>query len=97
MDEVHEVHANDGTASLGDPAPDGTFSAGERGTAIEDADSVDVVVGEIPDPEDLSRMLWTARCDCAEHGLLGTFEDRAQAQECRELHLVREHGGQELS
>ncbi len=50
---------------------------------------VDVVVGEIPDTEDLSHMLWTTRCD--EHGLLGTFEDRDLAKSLQEQHLVEMH------
>jgi hypothetical protein len=50
---------------------------------------VDVIVGEIPDAEDLSHMLWTTRCD--EHGLLGTFEDRDSARDLQQQHVV-EHG-----
>jgi hypothetical protein len=96
MDEEHAGHPGDRAESLGDVTPDGTFSAGEGGTAGADTNAPDgrinVVVGEIPDPEDLAHMLWTAECDCADHGLLGTFEERAQAEECRERHLSREHG-----
>jgi hypothetical protein len=50
---------------------------------------IDVIVGEIPDAEDLSHLLWTTRCD--EHGLLGTFEDRDSARDLQRQHLV-EHG-----
>jgi hypothetical protein len=50
---------------------------------------IDVIVGEIPDAEDLSHMLWTTRCD--DHGLLGTFEDRDSARDLQRQHLV-EHG-----
>ncbi len=75
---------------------DGQVANEERSTQSKEAtpekteaQMVDVVVGEIPDAEDLSHMLWTTRCD--QHGLLGTFEDRDSAEEVQEQHLV-EHG-----
>jgi hypothetical protein len=32
----------------------------------------EVIIGEIPDAEDSTKLLWTARCDDADHDLLGT-------------------------
>jgi hypothetical protein len=83
-----------------DDAPtDQTFSAGEAGSAVDEAGRttdgrrlIDVVVGEIPDPERLAHMLWTARCEDAAHDLLGTFDHRAEAEECRQQHLLHAHG-----
>jgi hypothetical protein len=100
MDNQRAADPGDRTAPEGDGTPDRTVSAGESGSAVGDIGSptggrVDVVVGEIPDPENLAHMLWTARCDCADHGLLGTFEERTLAEECRERHLVEEHGRRE--
>ncbi len=67
-----------------------TASAGESGAATSVPESgFEVVVGEIPDAEDLTRMLWTARCTV--HGLLGTYPDRVIAEAAREQHLVDEH------
>jgi hypothetical protein len=86
-----------------EPAGGGTFSAGETGRAVGEADyqldggRIEVVVGEIPDPEDLAHMRWTARCDYPKHGLLGTFEERTEAEECRKHHLLEEHAGQGLN
>ncbi len=52
----------------------------------------EVIIGEIPDAEDSTKLLWTARCDDADHDLLGTFETRDQAEAARTTHLQSEHG-----
>jgi hypothetical protein len=70
----------------------GTASAGEMGQAAEDAGLGEVIVGEIPDPNDLTHMVWTARCTIPAHGLLGTFEDQAQAEQAKERHLLTHQG-----
>jgi hypothetical protein len=69
-------------------AEDEAVAAGESGRASggnEDA-KADVLVGEIPDEHDLSRMLWTARCHI--HGLLGTVDSREEAERIRARHLL---------
>jgi hypothetical protein len=78
----------------GGPLGEGDRPAGEEGRA--DASTGDrgteVIVGAIPDTEDLSHMLWTARCTAESHGLLGHFETREAADEARAAHLA-EHAG----
>ncbi len=72
-------------------------SAGEFGLADDaatDAGLAQVIVGEIPDAADASHMLWTARCTLPAHGLLGTFEDRTQADAAKRQHLMATHGQQ---
>jgi hypothetical protein len=75
-----------------------TVSAGEMGQAVDgdaaalDAGLGEVIVGEIPDPGDLSHMLWTARCTIPAHGLLGTFERQEEADAAKRQHLLT-HGG----
>jgi hypothetical protein len=97
MDENEETLAAHRPESSGDASSGRTHSAGEMGTAVNTEGStgtgteVEVIVGEIPDAKELTRMLWTARCSFADHGLLGTFESQAEAEECRNQHLVREH------
>jgi hypothetical protein len=72
-----------------------TSSAGESGAAASapepaaGPEEADVVIGEIPDAEDLSRMLWTARCTI--HDLLGTYPTRETAEEAGARHLSDEH------
>src|SRR5665213_1453473 len=71
-------------------------AAGEKGTADDsafDAGLGEVIVGEIPDADDLTRMVWTARCTIPAHGLLGTFESPAKAENARRQHLLMMHGG----
>jgi hypothetical protein len=86
----------------GQDGPLPTVSAGEMGQAAdatsagEDAGLGEVIVGEIPDPHDLSHMLWTARCTIPAHGLLGTFEEQQQAESARHAHLLGQHGGPQL-
>jgi hypothetical protein len=83
----------DSPENLGD-----TFSAGETGEAVDaddaaqDAGLVDVVVGEIPDAHNLTRMLWTARCTVPSHGLLGTFGNQEMAENAKRQHLLVVHG-----
>jgi hypothetical protein len=50
------------------------------------------VVGEIPDADDLTRMLWTARCTFPPHGILGSFESRELAERAKTSHLLVKHG-----
>jgi hypothetical protein len=73
-----------------------TFSAGEVGDAtrggFEDVACAEVIVGEIPDEHDLTRMLWTARCTI--HGLLGTVGTREEADLLRSAHLVTDRNVQ---
>jgi hypothetical protein len=101
MDEGQASHSGDPVESVSDAARERTLPAGEFGTAVYansstvDGGSAEVIVGEIPDDRDPTRMLWTARCDCPDHDLLGTFEGRALAEECRKQHLLAEHGPQE--
>jgi hypothetical protein len=53
---------------------------------MSSSDASEVIVGEIPDEHDLTRMLWTARCTL--HGLLGTVDSREEAELLREKHLL---------
>ena len=81
----------------GDRGGDPVAAAGEFGLADDaatDAGLPQVIVGEIPDAADPSHMLWTARCTVMRHGLLGTFEDRAEAEAVKQQHLVTAHGQQ---
>jgi hypothetical protein len=103
MDENEETLVAHPPESTGDASSGRTHSAGETGTAVNTEGStgpgnkVEVVVGEIPDAKDLARMLWTARCSDAGHGLLGTFDSQAEAEECRNQHLVSAHGQTEAN
>jgi hypothetical protein len=86
----------DGAVPAGAGSPD-TASAGEMGEAVDataarDAGLGEVIIGEIPDPADLSHMLWTARCTIPAHGLLGTFERQEEAEAAKQKHLLT-HGG----
>jgi hypothetical protein len=86
---------------LGGEDPD-TISAGEIGQAVDadaaarDAGLGEVIIGEIPDPADLSHLLWTARCTIPAHGLLGTFERQEEAEAVKRTHLIS-HDGLSLS
>jgi hypothetical protein len=102
MSELHDIG---GSGSSEDPygtVPEGTFSAGETGEAVdadgagEDAGLGDVIIGEIPDPHDLAHLLWTARCTVPSHGLLGTFENRELAENAKRAHLFLVHGHGQL-
>jgi hypothetical protein len=82
-----------------DAAPGEQISAGELGEAVDGeaptraAGQVEVIIGELPDEHDLSRMLWTARCTFPSHGLLGTVDDRQKAESLKEAHLQEAHDG----
>jgi hypothetical protein len=88
--------------------PEGTVSAGESGDApstprappeepaprhAPTKQSVEVIIGEIPDTHDLAHMLQTARCSDPAHGLLGHFETKEEAEQARTEHLQVVHGG----
>ena len=78
-------------------AAEGSISAGEGGDAadVSSADSrndAEVIIGKIPDPNDLSVMLWTARCSDPDHDLLGHFDSEKGACEAKGSHLASEHG-----
>lgn len=78
-------------------AEEGSISAGEAGRAV-DADNaptsrsgVGVIVGEIPDANDISVMRWTARCSDREHDLLGYYDSEQEARKATEEHLASRH------
>jgi hypothetical protein len=77
------------------PQGDGTtVSAGEGGTADDSGDAgPEVVIGEIPAADEPTVMLWTARCSHPDHGLLGHFRTRADAEKVRTEHIESAHGG----
>jgi hypothetical protein len=71
-------------------------AAGEKGSADDsafDAGLGEVIIGEIPDAGDLTRLLWTARCTVLTHGLLGTFATREAAESAKRRHLLVAHAG----
>jgi hypothetical protein len=83
---------------LSEAVAESSVSAGEAGAAVdaggasEDAGQAQVIVGEIPDEHDLTKMLWTARCTFPPHVLLGKFSTREQAEQKKEEHLLARHG-----
>jgi hypothetical protein len=95
MSELDDALNSNGDAEVLDGTVDGdTVSAGETGHAVaddsaQDAGLEEVIVGEIPDATDITRMLWTARCTNPAHGLLGTYESQEQAEQAKEQHLGR--------
>jgi hypothetical protein len=78
-------------------AEEGTISAGEAGRAADASASstnqsdVEVIIGEIPDADDISVMRWTARCSDPEHDLLGHFDSEEEARHAKEEHLASQH------
>jgi hypothetical protein len=78
-------------------AEEGTISAGETGRAVdgdgspESPSDVEVMIEETPDPDDISRMRWAARCSSGEHDLLGYFDSEQDARQAREIHLATQH------
>jgi hypothetical protein len=72
-------------------------AAGETGKAVaapspaRGDETVEVIIGEIPDTHDLAHMLWTARCTYPPHGLLGHFATRDEAEQAKVEHLRAEH------
>jgi hypothetical protein len=85
---------SEGTDGFKDAAEEDTISAGETGEAVaigdaaQDAGLEEVIVGEIPDASDITRLRWTARCANPAHGLLGTFDCQEQAEQAKEHHLL---------
>jgi len=63
--------------------------AGATEAPTNRSDRAEVIIGEIPDVHDLAHMLWTARC--TEHGPLGHFESRDEAEQAKTAHLESEH------
>lgn len=82
---------------LATAAKEGSISAGEAGRAVDDhasrtnSSDVEVVIGAIPDPDDLTVMRWTARCSYEGHDLLGYFESEQDARDAKDAHLASEH------
>ena len=78
-------------------AEEGSISAGEGGRAADASASstsqsdVEVIIGEIPDADDISVMRWTARCSDPEHDLLGHFDSEQEARHAKEEHLASQH------
>ena len=78
-------------------AEEGSISAGEGGRAADASASstsqsdVEVIIGEIPDADDISVMRWTARCSDPEHELLGHFDSAQEARHAKEEHLASQH------
>jgi hypothetical protein len=78
------------------------LATSESGWATEvdesavDAGLGDVVICEIPDANDLTHMVWTARCTLPSHGLLGTFVTREMADQAKQKHLLLAHGRPDL-
>lgn len=74
------------------PEPEGTCSAGETGEAEGLlTDRTEIIVGEIPEADDPTIMLWTARCTDPAHDLLGHFHSRSDAEEAGSRHLESHH------
>ncbi len=94
MDKLNDdFTSSDELAGLNGAVDGETVSAGEAGNAVADDSARDVgleevIVGEIPDAADITRMLWTARCTNPAHGLLGTFGSQEQAEQAKAQHLV---------
>jgi hypothetical protein len=81
---------------LATAAEEGSISAGEAGRAAGAGDptsqsDVEVIIGEIPDADDISVMRWTARCSDPEHDLLGHFDSEEEARHTKEEHLASQH------
>ena len=49
------------------------------------------IVGEIPNSQDPTPMVWAARCSDPVHGLLGYFATREDAEGAKEEHLRSDH------
>jgi hypothetical protein len=81
---------------LAKAAKEGSISAGEGGGAavVGSADpgpNAEVVIGKIPDPDDLTVLLWTARCSDPQHDLLGHFDSEQAACEAKQSHIASQH------
>ena len=77
---------------LAQAAEEGSLSAGEGGRAADvssaDPPKVEVVIEKIPDPHDLTVLLWAARCSDPEHDLLGHFDSEEEVNDARQSHLA---------
>jgi hypothetical protein len=88
----------DGEPDAGTALSQDSFSLGETGEALDtaapstDVGQSEVIVGEIPDAHEITRLVWTARCTFPPHGLLGTFPDREGAELKKREHLLSKHG-----
>jgi hypothetical protein len=77
---------------------DDPVSAGELGKAVDangpasDAGQAEVVIGEIPDADDPTQLVWTARCTFPPHGQLGSFDTQELAERAKSSHLLVKHG-----
>jgi hypothetical protein len=49
------------------------------------------IVGDIPNTQDVAPMVWAARCSDPDHGLLGYFETRDDAEVAKVEHLRSSH------
>jgi hypothetical protein len=81
---------------LAKAAKEGSISAGEGGAATDvgSADpgpNAEVVIGKIPDPHDLTVLLWTARCSDPRHDLLGHFDSEQAACQAKQSHIALQH------
>ena len=91
----------EGEPDAGTAISQGSFSLGETGEAVDtagpstDVGQAEVIVGEIPDAHEITRLVWTARCTFPPHGLLGTFPDREGAEMKKREHLLAKHGRRE--
>ncbi len=87
---VEEVpNDTDETAVSGDVPPPASGRRRDGCTTANRPGAAEVIIGEIPDVHDLAHMLWTARC--SEHGLLGHFESRDEAEQAKATHLESAH------
>jgi hypothetical protein len=72
--------------------PHETHAAGETGEATDaSAAGAEIIIGEIPDTDDPTTMLWTARCTDEDHDLLGHFDTRPEAEDAGARHLESYH------
>jgi hypothetical protein len=73
-------------------AQDKTLSAGETGEAADaSGGGAEIIIGEIPAADDPTTLLWTARCNDADHDLLGHFDTRPEAEAAGTRHLESQH------
>ncbi len=54
---------------------------------------MEVVIEKIPDPNDLTVLLWAARCSDPEHDLLGHFGSEEEVNEAKQRHLASHRPG----
>jgi hypothetical protein len=84
------------TDESGDPALAGVIDqSADANSPASDAGQAEVTVAEIPDADDLTLLIWTARCTFPPHGVLGTFESKELAEQAKVSHLLVKHGRRE--